>query len=272
MAESRSTLTEFAPHVPTSFPIRAVSALRSAIWVTFIQDNPLTWWWQQGRRNYRADMEGPLYVYGAPNREIEPGKAVLTTIDELKASSPFLLQISVRSPKGDPLPNVEIDLWHATSNGIYSYYSYDRRGRFTTDANGNAEVLTVRPGDYGAGGVMRTGHFHLMLHDAERKYDNLTSQLYVCKGNDPSLVHDFLDYLRAQRPQNVLHAWSVPDSNGGEQFYDFQELPANDVATQERIKWWNDKLAEKAADAGLQVVAGGHTEFTLNVKPGVFGF
>ena len=106
------------------------------------------------------------------------------------ASSPFLLQISVRSPKGDPLPNVEIDLWHATSNGIYSYYSYDRRGRFTTDANGNAEVLTVRPGDYGAGGIMRTGHFHLMIHDAEHKYDNLTTQLYVCKGNDPALVHD----------------------------------------------------------------------------------
>lgn len=61
MGESRSTLTEFVPHVSTSFPIRAFSAVRSAIWVTFIQDNPLTWWWQQGRRNYRADMEGTPY-------------------------------------------------------------------------------------------------------------------------------------------------------------------------------------------------------------------
>lgn len=56
--ESRSTLPDFAPYIPTSFPIQVISALRSAIWVTFIQDNPLTWWWQQGRRNSRADMEG----------------------------------------------------------------------------------------------------------------------------------------------------------------------------------------------------------------------
>ena len=83
-------------------------------------------------------------------------------------------------------------------------------------------------------------------------------------------AHYSLDYLRAQRPQNVLRAWAVPDSNGG--FYDFPELPANDASTMERIKWWNDKLAEKAPDAGLKVVAGGHTEFTLNAKPGIFGF
>ena len=101
MSEAHST---FAPHVPTSLFIQASSALRSAIWVTLIQDNPLTWWWQQGRRNDRADMEGeyinsirytrayanlisgPLYMYGAPSRQIAPGKAAFATVGEMKGT------------------------------------------------------------------------------------------------------------------------------------------------------------------------------------------
>lgn len=57
-AETRSTLATFAPSVPVSFLLRVFSALRSLVWVTLIIDNPLTWWWLQGRRNERADMEG----------------------------------------------------------------------------------------------------------------------------------------------------------------------------------------------------------------------
>lgn len=57
MADARSTLADFAPHVPTSVLVRAASVLRTA-WITFITDNPLTWSWEQGRRNERADMEG----------------------------------------------------------------------------------------------------------------------------------------------------------------------------------------------------------------------
>lgn len=34
---------------------------------------------------------GPLYVPGAPDRTIEPGKAVLATVDELKGMSLLML-------------------------------------------------------------------------------------------------------------------------------------------------------------------------------------
>ena len=57
MAETRTTLQTFAPHVPVSVPIQAVSAVRAAF-VQFVTDNPLTWFWNQGRRNAQADMEG----------------------------------------------------------------------------------------------------------------------------------------------------------------------------------------------------------------------
>ena len=106
MAETRYTLQTFAPHVPVSVPLQAVSFVRAAF-VNFVSENPLTWFWNQGRRNAQADMEGeqhrcmdrctrayaffvpwtgPLYVIGAPDRNIEPGKAVLATPEELKGA------------------------------------------------------------------------------------------------------------------------------------------------------------------------------------------
>lgn len=267
-AETRSTLTTFAPSVPISAPLRLFAALRSLVWVMLVTDNPLSWWWWYGRRNDRADVEGPLYVPGAPDRTLEPGKAALATVDELKQFKPFLLHVAIRSPHGDPLPGATVDFWQATTAGEYAYRSYALRGRFTADAHGTVEVLTVVPGDYGAGAAVRTGHFHMMLCDAARRYDTLTTQLYVCHGNDVrGLDKDFVNYWRKSRPQNMVRAWSIPANNGGEAHYGFPELPADDLETLKRVEWWNAKLAEQAPDAGLKVVAGGSTEFRLNEKP-----
>lgn len=123
--------------------------------------------------------------------------------------SPFLLQVTIRSPKGDPLPNAQIELWHATTSGQYAYRSYALRGRFTTDANGNAEVLTIVPGDYGAGGNLRTGHFHMMIRDAEGKYDNLTTQVYVCKGNDVGGMQKDLCVVVRLTPHLIINGYLV---------------------------------------------------------------
>lgn len=92
--------------------------------------------------------------------------------------------MTVRSPHGDPLPHATIDFWQASSVGEYGYRSYALRGRLTTGADGSVEVLTVSPGDYGTGAALRTGHFHMMLQDAERRCEQLTTQLYVCQAND----------------------------------------------------------------------------------------
>ncbi|EKM58204.1 uncharacterized protein PHACADRAFT_207038 [Phanerochaete carnosa HHB-10118-sp] len=273
-AETSSPLATFAPSVPISFPLRVFAALRALIWVTLIMDNPLKWWCQQGRRNDRADMEGPLYVPGAPARMLEPGKAVLATVDELKEYTPFLLQVTVRSPHGDPLPHATIDLWHATSAGAYAYRSYALRGQLTTGADGSVEVLTVAPGDYGGGLGVRAGHFHMKLHDGARRYERLTTQLYVCRANDfaAGSRKDTLNYLRKTRPQNMLRAWSLPESNGGESYIELPELPSDDIESLKRVGWWNARLAEQAPGAGIKVVAGGRTEFKLNEKPGWLGF
>lgn len=50
---------------------------------------------------------------------------------------------------------------------------------------------------------------------------------------------------------------------------EFPELPSDDVETQESVKWWNERLAER--DQSLQVSAGGETVIRMNALPTWFG-
>lgn len=98
---------------------------------------------------------------------------------------PYLVSITVKSPHDDPVPHAIFDWWQADTAGNYSMTTYGMRGKFTTDANGRVEVLTVAPGKYGPPGYKRAGHFHLIVSENEqRKWEPLTTQLYVCKAND----------------------------------------------------------------------------------------
>ncbi|KAI0087843.1 Intradiol ring-cleavage dioxygenase [Irpex rosettiformis] len=259
---------EFAISYPVPFLLQILSALRS-LWVTFITDNPLTWSWMQGRRNPRADMEGPLYVLNSPYRQLERGRTVMATIEEMTKSGPFLVTISVRDHKGDPLPNAQLDWWQADAQGTYYYRSYGLRGKILTDANGIAEVLTIAPGHYGS----RAAHIHIMLSTRDSVHGNLTTQLYVCESNDPVHIkgEDLLNHVRTPREANILSGWSIPSEQGGA-YLDLPTLDKSDVGAAKRIEWWNQKLEDQAPGKGLRVVGGGSTSYTLNVKPGVFGF
>ena len=93
----------------------------------------------------------------------------------------------------------------------------------------------------------------------------------MCPWETHRFVRNSLKYVRKTRPQNMLRSWSIPANNGGESFFNFPELPSDDVDTLKRVEWWNAKLAEKAPDAGLKIVAGGSTGFKLNEKPGWLG-
>ena len=91
------------------------------------------------------------------------------------------MTISVRDHKGEPLPNVQLDWWQADSQGQYYYRSYGLRGKVTTDNNGNAEVLTIAPGRYGRGDILRAAHIHLMFSIREWSFFITTADLkQVC--------------------------------------------------------------------------------------------
>ena len=80
-----------------------------------------------------------------------------------------------------------------------------------------------------------------------------------------------LNAVRTPREANILQAWSIPSKQGAT----YLDLPAHDqsdVDGVKRVEWWNQKLEQQAPGQGLRVIAGGHTTFNLNVKPGLFGF
>lgn len=121
------------------------------------------------------------------------------------ANPPYLLTIQILSPSGQPVPYATFDFWQANSTGWYYQTSYRLRGVFKADAEGKCQILTVIPGAYGftksakedAGGWMRAGHFHIRIsapQDGETKdkeLERLTTQIYVCRKNDPrDLSHD----------------------------------------------------------------------------------
>lgn len=97
------------------------------------------------------------------------------------------MTVRILSPEGKPLPNATLDWWQADTSGYYYLMDYKLRGTITTDSNGVAEVLTIVPGAYGPVSAIRPGHIHLIVRPSPedvKKYDELTTQLYVCKGND----------------------------------------------------------------------------------------
>lgn len=69
--------------------------------------------------------------------------------------------------------------------------------------------------------------------------------------------------MRKARVNNMVESWSIPAATGGTAYMNFPELSADDTATQERVDWWNAKLA-KTGD--LKIAAGASTEFRLHAK------
>lgn len=99
---------------------------------------------------------------------------------------PFLFKLTIQDPKGEPIRGANIDLWQATTAGEYFFRTYRLRGQFTTDENGKVEILTIIPGKYGPPKLQRAGHFHIIINDPNGRFDQLTTQVYVCHANQSS--------------------------------------------------------------------------------------
>lgn len=99
------------------------------------------------------------------------------------------MTVRVLAPDRSPVPGTVLDWWQADSEGGYYAASYTLRGRIETDEQGYAEVLTVAPGAYGPAANIRAGHCHVMFRappapPGRQQCDDLTTQLYVCDGNN----------------------------------------------------------------------------------------
>jgi catechol 1,2-dioxygenase len=96
-------------------------------------------------------IEGPLYVAGAPLVE---GEARMDDGSELDKATVMFLEGVVRDTDGQPVAGAVVDLWHANTQGNYSYFDksqsdYNLRRRIVTDAEGRYRARSIVPCGYG---------------------------------------------------------------------------------------------------------------------------
>nr|WP_067292069.1 catechol 1,2-dioxygenase [Marinobacterium profundum] len=94
-------------------------------------------------------IEGPLYVAGAPMSE---GEARMD--DGTDPGTVMFLQGRILDTDGTPVAGAVVDIWHANTNGTYSYFDstqseFNLRRRIITDAEGRYRVRSIVPSGYG---------------------------------------------------------------------------------------------------------------------------
>jgi hydroxyquinol 1,2-dioxygenase len=95
-----------------------------------------------------ATVLGPFHMTISPNRNLG------ASIDEVGGGVPCIVEGTVTSVSGTPIPHATIDVWQADSEGFYDVQSEaglpegNGRGFFTADENGYFWFRTVVPAYY----------------------------------------------------------------------------------------------------------------------------
>lgn len=125
-----------------------------------------------------ADIEGPFYKSGAPER------VQITTYPTATLTGRVL------TINGDPIPFAGLDFWQANEKGEYDNVGFDLRGTQSTGHDGRYTLLTVHPGDYQIDvNEFRCAHIHVKVF--AKGYKPLTTQLYFSDDQYNSSDHWF---------------------------------------------------------------------------------
>ncbi len=142
------------------------------------------------QRGTESNLEGPLYVPNAPDRQMGDRLGVDPAGDTLFLSGHVL------DLNGEPIAHALIDVWQPNSQGLYDIQDPAQpqgnfRGRFSTDRSGKYAFVTVVPMGYnvpasGPSGELlrrlgrhtwRAAHIHFKLNAPE--FTPLTTQIYI---------------------------------------------------------------------------------------------
>jgi catechol 1,2-dioxygenase len=147
-----------------------------------------------------ANLLGPFWRQGAPL--MGSGDSIVRSPTE---GPSLFFTGAVIDTGGSPVPDAEIDVWHASPVGLYENQDPDQaewnlRGRFRTGADGTFRFRSVKPSGYPVpmGGpvgdlltalkrhAFRPAHIHAMVY--KPGYKTITSQIY--SHDDPMLDTD----------------------------------------------------------------------------------
>ncbi|WP_160286302.1 catechol 1,2-dioxygenase [Pseudomonas knackmussii] len=188
-------------------------------------------------------IEGPLYVAGAP---LSKGEARLD--DGRDPGTPMFLEGRVLDLDGKPIAGAIVDVWHANTKGLYSYFdqsqsAYNLRRRIVTDAQGRYRARSIVPSGYGcpADGPtqecldrlgrhgQRPAHIHFFI--SAPGYRHLTTQINL--SGDQYLWDDF---AYATRDGLVGEVNFVEDASGrhAELEFSFQLQKATSADDEQR--------------------------------------
>jgi catechol 1,2-dioxygenase len=148
-------------------------------------------------------IEGPLYVAGAP---VTKGFARLDDGTESEQGKVLFMQGTVYGADGKPLPNSQVEVWHANLLGNYSFFDksqsdFNLRRTIITDDNGRYQFQSIVPKGYGCPpdgstayllGLLgrhgqRPAHIHFFVSAAGHR--KLTTQINI--DGDEYLWDDF---------------------------------------------------------------------------------
>ena len=153
-----------------------------------------------GATETAAALLGPFWRMNSPRTE--NGGSILRS----DTAGPALFTYGrITDPHGQPLPNVEVDVWQASPVGLYENQDDNQadmnlRGKFVTDADGRFWFRSVKPAGYpvpthGPVGELlraqerhpyRPAHLHVLGFKAG--YKTLITQVFV--DDDPHLDSD----------------------------------------------------------------------------------
>lgn len=153
-----------------------------------------------GRRKTTANTLGPFWRPGAPR--MAHGASIVRSETP---GVPLFVNARVVDPEGSPVPDAEVDIWQASTEGFYenqdpTQADWNLRGTFVTDAQGRIAFRTVKPAGYpipitGPVGAMlralgrhnmRPAHVHFLI--AKPGFKTQFSQVYA--NDDPHLDSD----------------------------------------------------------------------------------
>ncbi|TBU45196.1 hypothetical protein BD309DRAFT_1079516 [Dichomitus squalens] len=233
----RSSIPDWAPYRRMSPLLWLWFVIRST-WVMTVLDNPLSWFLGfRGAKNRFDDIEGPFFLQGAPGVQVDEGQAVLSSTELFNKFDPFLLVLEVKDTND--------------SSGTYYFFSWTLRGKMITDGKGRVEHILVRPGDY----FSRAAHIHMRIQPANLKHNRMTTQTYLCTGNDPvHMSHDVANKFRPRPDGNMAICWATEDPKDGKSYFDLPKLPQEDVDMADAINRWNAKLKEQGLSKNIKSV------------------